>query len=71
MTGAITQWNDANGRGLVTGDPPDGGSYFVSGNHCSSRLQTELKGKAIPPDPPVPVTFDVDLQGNAINVDLR
>lgn len=71
MTGAITQWNDANGRGLITGDPPENGTFFVSRDRCTPRLQAALSGKAIPPDPPVPVTFDVDLQGNAINVDLR
>jgi hypothetical protein len=71
MTGMITEWNDANGRGLITGDPPDSGTYFVSRSRCTPRLQAVLKDKAIPPDPPVPVKFDVDLQGNAINVDLR
>jgi hypothetical protein len=67
-TGLITQWDDAAGNGLVTenGD----GVHVLDASDCSDTLLAFLRGKAIPPDKPVPVTFDVDIRNHAINVDL-
>lgn len=67
-TGAITQWNDATGQGLVTEDGD--GVHVVSASDCSSTLLNALRGKAIPPGDPVRVTFDLDVTNHAINVDL-
>jgi hypothetical protein len=67
MTGRVTKWNDATGKGQITGD--NGSTYFFRREDCTPGLQATLSGKAILPDPPVRVTFDVDLGDIAINVD--
>jgi len=67
MNGSITEWNSFNGRGKVSGSD---GDHPVSSGDCSTRLQAVLNNAAIPPDPPVPVTYDVAGTGEAINVDL-
>jgi hypothetical protein len=71
-TGSITQWNDAIGRGLITEDPPQVGVHVVSAKDCSASLLAELRGRAIPPTPPVPVrvSFDLTATNEAVNVDL-
>ncbi len=69
-TGSITQWNDAIGKGLITEDAPQVGVHVVSKENCSTRVLATLRGTAIPPGTPVPVTFDLDAFNNAINVDL-
>ena len=67
-TGAITQWNDATGQGLITEDGD--GVHVVDAADCSAGLLAALRGRAIPPGKPVRVTFDVDVTNHAINVDL-
>jgi hypothetical protein len=59
MVGAITVWNDANGRGLFTADDPADGTFPVSRQECCQRLVTELSGKAIPPDQAVGATREI------------
>ena len=70
-TGSITQWNDAIGRGFITEDSQVG-VHVVSAKDCSANLLAELRGRAIPPTPHVPVrvSFDLTATNEAINVDL-
>ena len=63
-SGSITKWNDATGDGLIND------VYVVSADDCSSDLVKALRGKAIPPDAEVAVTFDVNGMNDATNVDL-
>ena len=66
-SGAITTWDDAQGSGTIT----EGTDVQTVGREdCSVALQNALKRKAIPPDPSVQVTFDLDLMNEAIDVDL-
>jgi hypothetical protein len=68
MNGSVTKWNDATGKGLIR---ESNATHAFDKSDCSTRLQNRLKDKAIPEaDPPVQVTFDVDLNAEAINVDL-
>jgi hypothetical protein len=67
MNGSITEWNPFNGRGKASGSD---GDHPVSAGDCSSGLLAVLNKSAIPPDSPVPVTYDVAGTGEAINVDL-
>jgi hypothetical protein len=69
VNGHVTDWNDAVGSGMIDADPPDIGTYPVDREDCKPSAQAALRHKAIPPDAPVPVTFDVDLRGHAINVE--
>ncbi len=68
MTGSVTVWNDATGRGEVTEDA--GGTHFFERASCSQRLQDALKNKAIPPGASVGVKFNVAVNDGAIDVDL-
>jgi hypothetical protein len=63
-SGLITVWNDATGDGLIDG------LHVVSAEDCSNQLVKELRGKAIPPDQEVPVTFDLNGTNDATSVDL-
>jgi hypothetical protein len=67
MDGSVTEWNPANGRGKVTGQD---GTHPLSSADCSNRLQAVLNNSVIPPDVPVPATYDTAGTGEAINVDL-
>jgi hypothetical protein len=67
MDGSVTVWNPFNQRGVVSGSD---GDHPVSRADCSTRLQVVLDKSAIPPDPPVAVTYDVAGTGEAVNVDL-
>jgi hypothetical protein len=71
-TGSITQWDDAIGRGLITEDPPQVGVHVVSAKDSSASLLAELRGRAIPPSPPVPVrvSFDLTVTNEAINTEI-
>jgi hypothetical protein len=64
-TGAITEWDDGLGRGLITED--GNGVHVVSRWDCSPSLQDILRGRTIPPGS-VGVTFDLGIGNNAINV---
>jgi hypothetical protein len=66
-TGHITNWNSALGEGLVTEDGD--GVHGVKGQNCKARLRAKLTGKVIPPDTQ-PVTFDVAIDNQAIDVDV-
>jgi hypothetical protein len=66
--GSITSWNDTQGSGSIT----EGTNvHSVDRSDCSADLQNALQGKTIPPAASVQVTFDLDLENDAINVDLR
>lgn len=67
MNGSVIDWDPFNGRGKVSGDD---GDHPVSAGDCSSGLLAVLNNFAIPPDPPVHVTYDAAGTGEAINVDL-
>lgn len=69
MTGSITTWDAFTGQGLVTGDMPLNGVHVVKSTACSPGLQQTLSQKAIPPDTPVRVSFDVTAVNEAIHVD--
>jgi hypothetical protein len=48
---------------------PLNGVHVVKSAACSPGLQQTLSQKAIPPDTPVRVSFDVTAVNEAINVD--
>jgi hypothetical protein len=66
-TGAITEWDDSFGQGLVTED--GNGVHVVNRQDCNAGLQAKLSGRTIPPGSQR-VTFDLAVGNKAINVDL-
>jgi hypothetical protein len=63
MNGRVTQWNDAIGDGMISGED---GDFAFTRAQCKPRLQAALAGHAIPPGQQVPVTYEEDHR----NVDL-
>jgi hypothetical protein len=66
-TGDINNWNKAIQSGLVREDGD--GIHGVQGSNCTARLLAILDTKNIPPESQ-PVTFDVAVDNQAINVDI-
>jgi hypothetical protein len=73
QTGSITQWNDADGRGLLLGGETHSVYISVGASDCSQKLLVALHGKDIPPSPSVRVSYNLEFREGsmvAINVDL-
>ena len=69
MTGSILKWNAFQGSGLITGDPPQNGTFFFQTQGCVPATQTALSTTAVPPAQ-IQVSFDVAVNREAINVTI-
>ena len=68
MNGSITSYDSFTGLGKVA---DSAGVHVFSKGDCSSRLQTVLNEKIIPPDAPIAVAYSVTAVNTAIYVDSR